>query len=71
MFICPKKSFLNFSSEGDGFSKPAKSSNSKPSKDLLDLDFGNPVAQPPPPQRTGNIQYGNTGCGVFKRGVQN
>lgn len=39
-------------SEGDGFSKPAKSSNSKPSKDLLDLDFGNPVAQPPPPQRT-------------------
>jgi len=42
-------------SEGDGFSKPAatsKGSNSKPSKDLLDLDFGNPVAQPPPPQRT-------------------
>jgi len=39
-------------SEGDGFNKSAKSSNSKPSKDLLDLDFGNPVAQPPPPQRT-------------------
>ena len=56
MFICPKKSFLNFSSEGDGFSKPAKSSNSKPSKDLLDLDFGNPVAQPPPPQRTGKTE---------------
>jgi hypothetical protein len=47
---------LNFSSEGDGFSKPAKSSNSKPSKDLLDLDFGNPVAQPPPPQRTGKTE---------------
>ena len=47
---------MNFSSEGDGFSKPAKSSNSKPSKDLLDLDFGNPVAQPPPPQRTGKTK---------------
>ena len=47
---------MNFSSEGDGFSKPAKSSNSKPSKDLLDLDFGNPVAQPPPPQRTGKTE---------------
>ena len=40
-------------SEGDGgFSKSSKNPNSKPSKDLLDLDFGNPVAQPPPPQRT-------------------
>ena len=47
---------MNFRSEGDGFSKPAKSSNSKPSKDLLDLDFGNPVAQPPPPQRTGKTE---------------
>ena len=45
-------------SEGDGgFSKSSKSSNSKPSKDLLDLDFGNPVAQPPPPQRTGKLYY--------------
>ena len=47
---------MHFSSESDGLSKPAKSSNSKPSKDLLDLDFGNPVAQPPPPQRTGKTK---------------
>lgn len=30
----------------------SKSNNSKPLDDLLDLDFGNPVAQPPPPTRT-------------------
>ena len=55
-FVLKIKLNLIFSSEGDGFSKPAKSSNSKPSKDLLDLDFGNPVAQPPPPQRTGKTE---------------
>jgi len=37
-------------SEGD--SKPITKPNSKPSNDLLDLDFGSPVAQPPPPERT-------------------
>lgn len=43
--------------EADGFTSAAGlasgiHSNSKPSSDLLDLDFGNPIAQPPPPQRT-------------------
>ncbi len=41
---------------GDGFTplRTASSNNpnSRPSNDLLDLDFGNPVAQPSPPQRT-------------------
>jgi epsin len=32
--------------------EPKKNSNSRPSTDLLDLDFGSPVAQPPPPERT-------------------
>ena len=45
---------LFYSSETDGNNgvriSTSKSNSSK--NDLLDLDFGNPVAQPPPPTRT-------------------
>jgi len=46
---------------------PMKNSSSKPSTDLLDLDFGNPVqAQPPPaPERT----LASTGAGVDPWGM--
>ena len=43
---------MYFSTEADGGRKASKPNNSKPLDDLLDLDFGNPVAQPPPPTRT-------------------
>ena len=46
---------LFYSSETDGNNgvRISTSKNSNSSKnDLLDLDFGNPIAQPPPPTRT-------------------